>query len=773
MSNDNTYQTIDENIRQQFESAWAAGNPQPIEALVGEPASANYLATLEELVHIELEFRWQERDPLIRPQLEEYLDRFESLGDPAILSRLLAQEVKLRMALGETPSSSEYQQRFPGVEIEFPATDQASQDTGIRSEDDVDTQREMPTMAPESTAEPADLDSATMADVQQPVKRKIMLEGDFVPGYDLLGELGRGGMGVVYQARDQKLKRIVAIKMILSGVHASEEDMQRFQVEAEAVAKLQHPNIVQIFEVGEHKGNPYISLEYQEGGGLDKKIEGTPQNVEESAQLIETLARAMQVAHSQDIIHRDLKPANILLSADGEPKITDFGLAKRMDEDSNQTKSGAVMGTPSYMAPEQASSSNQTLSPAADTYALGAILYHLVTGRPPFRAETQLDTLMQVISDEPLPPRRLNNKIAADLETICLKCLQKDISRRYLSAEELAEDLRRFLAGEPIAARPVTGLERTWKWARRRPAVAGLIGVTVVAAVALAIYGVSYNRLLKGSLQVAENLRYEEQEQRKLAEEGHKRAEGNLNMAAQLVEKYLTELSENELMNVPKMEGLRRELLEEALLYYEKFVEQDADDVLLTKKLASAHNRLGSVLRDLGENSRSIDHFQKALEISEKLRKDYPYDAGVNNRVAANEAALGIAYRRTGDLEKAEVLLKKAMDHSTTRLNLGMIYNNLGSLCNEKGEYGNGSKWLGQAIRIYSEELASPQSYPNTNEQEIIRGLARSNNDYGRSLAQQAKHAEKNEDRQAKQNEALDAYEKGIAGYRRLLERSP
>ena len=194
--------------------------------------------------------------------------------------------------------------------------------------------------------------------------------------------------------------------------------MQRFQVEAEAVAKLQHANIVQIYEVGEHRGNPYISLEYQEGGGLDEKIAGTPQNVEESAQLIETLARAMQVAHAQGIIHRDLKPANILLAADGEPKITDFGLAKRMDEDSNQTKSGAVMGTPSYMAPEQAASSKESLGPAADTYALGAILYHLLTGRPPFRGETQLDTLMQVISDEPVAPRRFNSKVPTDLETI-------------------------------------------------------------------------------------------------------------------------------------------------------------------------------------------------------------------------------------------------------------------------------------------------------------------------------------------------------------------
>ena len=316
------------------------------------------------------------------------------------------QEIKLRLSLGESPTTAEYQQRFPEATVTIPVTDQAAQDTGIKSEDDVATQREMPTIAPGSDTGSDPLDSATIAGPEQQSKRKVILEGDFVPGYDLLGELGRGGMGVVYQARDQKLKRIVALKMILSGVHASEEDMQRFQTEAEAVAKLQHPNIVQIFEVGEHKGNPYISLEYQEGGGLDNKIAGTPQNVEESARLIETLARAMQVAHQQEIIHRDLKPANILLSADGEPKITDFGLAKRMDKDSNQTKSGTVMGTPSYMAPEQASSSNETIGPAADTYALGAILYHMLTGRPPFRAETQLDTLMQVISDEPLPPRR-------------------------------------------------------------------------------------------------------------------------------------------------------------------------------------------------------------------------------------------------------------------------------------------------------------------------------------------------------------------------------
>ena len=244
-------------------------------------------------------------------------------------------------------------------------------------------------------------------------------------------------------------------------------------------------------------------------------------------------------------------------------------------------------------------------------------------------------------------------------------------------------------------------------------------------------------------------------------------------MAAQLVEKYLTELSENELMNVPKMEGLRRELLEEALVYYERFVEQDANDVLLKKKLAAAHNRLGAVLRDLGENNRSIEHLQKALKISQELRIDYPYDAGVSNSVAANESALGSLYRRTGDFEKADAFFKKALDHTTTRVNLGAIYNELGSLRNEKGDYVLAAKWLSESIRIYGEELVSPSSSPNTNEELVIRGLAHSNNEYGWSLAQQAKLGMKSEELQVKRTDAQDAYEKAIAGYRQLLKRTP
>lgn len=626
MDDETGYQDIDETIRQQFEAGWLAGEPQPIEAVLSDSKAANYLATLEELVHIELEFRWKNRDPLNRVQLEKYLERFESLNQPAIVKRLIQQEVRCRAAIGETPVSEDYQPRFQGVTVEFPS---APQDTGWAEQAQEDTDREIRTIMPLAREAAVPPDGATIG----PSETSLDDPGgdtDAVPGYELLGELGRGGMGVVYQARDTKLKRTVALKMILSGAHASDEDMQRFQMEAEAVARLQHPNIVQIFEVGEHQGNPYISLEYQQGGGLDQKIAGKPQNIEESAKLIETLSRAMEVAHQQEIIHRDLKPANILLSSEGEPKITDFGLAKRMDDDSNQTKTGAVMGTPSYMPPEQASSSIETLGPAADTYALGAILYHLLTGRPPFQSETQLDTLMQVISDEPVPPSRLNSNVPADLETICLKCLQKDIKRRYTTAAALAEDLRRFQTGEPIAARPVSALERGWKWARRRPAVAGMIGVSALALISLIAGGLWYNAQLQDSLTVAENRRQEAQEQREFAEKQRKVAEKqkeaadrNFKLARDAVDE-LTTVSQDELFNLPQMEPVRRALLEKAKAFYETFVDQAAGDPTLASELGKAQNRFGVILKLLGDMSSAQSEFEKAILIQKQLAKDHP-----------------------------------------------------------------------------------------------------------------------------------------------------
>jgi serine/threonine-protein kinase len=286
-------------------------------------------------------------------------------------------------------------------------------------------------------------------------------------GYEILEELGRGGMGLVYKARQQGLNRIVALKMILAGGHASDADLARFRAEAEAIARLRHPNIVQVYEVGEHGGLPYFSLEFCPGGSLERKLNGTPLAPREAAELVGKLARAIHEAHRKGILHRDLKPANVLVGEDGTPKITDFGLAKRLDAPSGQTASGAILGTPSYMAPEQAAGKTNEIGPSADVYGLGATLYELLTGRPPFRAATPLDTLLQALENDPAPIRLLNPQVERDLEAICLKCLEKDPARRYPSALLLAADLERYLAGEPISVRSINVLERLARTLRR------------------------------------------------------------------------------------------------------------------------------------------------------------------------------------------------------------------------------------------------------------------------------------------------------------------
>jgi serine/threonine-protein kinase len=308
-----------------------------------------------------------------------------------------------------------------------------------------------------------------------------------LPGYEVLGVLARGGMGVVYKARNLRLNRLEAVKLMLAGLHATPEGLARFRTEAEAVARLRHPNVVQVYQVGDWAGEPYFTMEYLEGGSLAERLRRAPLPPREAAALVQSLAGAVRHAHERGIVHRDLKPANVLLQ-DGVPKITDFGLAKLLDRgpgSADRTRTGAVMGTPCYLAPEQAGGRSKEVGPAADVYALGAILYECLSGRPPFEGETTLDTLEQVRRCEPVPPSRLRPRVPRDLENICLQCLRKEPGRRYAGARELADDLGRFLHGRPVLARPVPVWQRGAKWVRRQPALAALLVVSVLAAAAL------------------------------------------------------------------------------------------------------------------------------------------------------------------------------------------------------------------------------------------------------------------------------------------------
>jgi serine/threonine protein kinase len=450
---------------------------------------------LAAVLRAEQQARWQAGE---RVPAEAYVQRLPGdPPDPEAAAGFVLQECLLRARLGERPDAGEFLARFPQYaavlrdRIDLRRALTASTADGTRDGGAAG----MASERPEPTIEAPAGAAGTAPPAGAP------------PGYELLGELGRGGMGVVYRARPARLNRLVALKVILTGGHAAAADRVRFLAEAEAVAALAHPNVVQVFECGMHDGQPYLALEYCPGGSLADKLRGTPLPPRAAAALVEPLARAVQAAHGRGIVHRDLKPANVLLADDGTPKVTDFGLAKRVEGGAGLTQTGAILGTPSYMAPEQAAGS-KAVGPAADVYALGAVLYECLTGRPPFRAETALDTLQQVLTDDPVPVGRLQPRTPCDLETICLKCLRKEPDKRFPAAGALADDLRRFLDHRPIQARPVSRLERAWKWAKRNPELAKLYGnllafsVFLVGAVYLASW--SYTRTLARAANAAE-----------------------------------------------------------------------------------------------------------------------------------------------------------------------------------------------------------------------------------------------------------------------------
>jgi serine/threonine protein kinase/formylglycine-generating enzyme required for sulfatase activity len=298
--------------------------------------------------------------------------------------------------------------------------------------------------------------------------------------YELVEEIARGGMGIVFKARQVKLNRIVAVKMILAGSFAGPEEKERFRLEAEAAAQLDHPAIVPIHEVGEHQGQHYFSMAFVEGQSLAKKLAEGPLPAREAAEIVRAVAEAVQYAHDRGVIHRDLKPGNILLDKQGQPRVTDFGLAKLIESGSDLTGTGQILGTPSYMPPEQAAAQVSAVGRLSDVYSLGAILYCLLTGRPPFQAASSVETLLQVQTQDPVPPRQLNPGIPRDLNTMALKCLEKVPARRYASARDVADELQRYLNGEPIVARPISTVERGWRWCKRRPLIPSVAAAVLV-----------------------------------------------------------------------------------------------------------------------------------------------------------------------------------------------------------------------------------------------------------------------------------------------------
>jgi eukaryotic-like serine/threonine-protein kinase len=404
------------------------------------------------------------------PQIELFLAEAPASIQSVLFRELLAFELDVRFRRGERPAIDEYVARFPS---------QAGVVAAAFAERSVVTR--------DGT------DAGATQQAQNDVGRGVGQGLPQIPGYEIQSELGRGAMGVVYLARRVRLNRPCAIKMILAGRHAGSEAAVRFLAEAETIARLKHDGIVQIYGVGDHDGCHYIELEYLEGGSLAQAMLGTPRPARQAAELVQAMADAVGEAHRQGIVHRDLKPANVLLTTAGRPKVADFGLAKNLGAGDGLTRTDLVLGSPSYMAPEQAAGHSRDAGAAADIYALGAIFYELLTGRPPFKGATVLQTLELVKNTEPIPPSRFQPGLPRDAETICLTCLQKDPFLRYASAEALAEDLRRFRAREPIRARRVGTIGVTWRWCRRRPAVASLVAalilsISVVAGVVVAYF---------------------------------------------------------------------------------------------------------------------------------------------------------------------------------------------------------------------------------------------------------------------------------------------
>jgi tetratricopeptide (TPR) repeat protein len=576
--------------------------------------------------------RWRDGQ---RVPAEAYLSMHPTIRDEGEAAfELIYGEFLLREELGERPSLAEFGWRFPRFAERLQ-----------RQLDLHDVLR---------------IDGPIVPPSEEASEEDGMTEGDgahrgghfIAPGYRILGELGRGGMGAVYKAWQIRLKRIVALKVIRPDAYADSEAAARFQAEAEAAARFQHPNLVPVFEIGEHEGMGYLVLEYAAGGGLDRRLAGTPQDPGDSARLIEILARAIHYAHQRGIVHRDLKPANVLLTEEGVPKITDFGLAKLLERDDVLTRAGEILGTPTYMAPEQVRGLTDQITPATDVYSLGAILYEMLTGRPPFKGTTPLSTLEQVSSQEPLSPGKLQRNLPRDLETICLKCLEKDPDRRYPTALALAEDLHRFLQGQPILARPSSPWERAWKWARRRPGIATAIAALLVLLVVLLVGGVYYNAQLREKMLAA-------REAEQLAATNAERAFEQRNLALQALNQLVYDVQEK-LAQTPATRSLRQEVLKTAIRGLEELGRSTAGAPPDLSQ-AVAYQKLGDIFRIIGRSMTARQHYNQSQRLAEDRLTQSPGEIEAAEVLYRTHMGLGLLNLRAKHLDATKAEFRRAV----------------------------------------------------------------------------------------------------------------
>lgn len=507
-----------------------------------------------------------------------------------------------------------------------------------------------------------------------------------IGNYVIERELGRGGMGVVYLARQGGIDRQVALKMILMGARASDSTHQRFLAEARTIGKFQHEHIVRVYEVGVHEGLPYVSLEFVDGPTLSDCLRQETLPPREAARILRQVAVGVEYAHTRGVIHRDLKPANILMTNTGTAKITDFGLAKELDTDSELSRAGTIVGTPSYMAPEQANASRD-VGPAADVYGLGAMLYCMLVGRPPFVGENTTETVMQVLRDEPLAPRKIKANLPLDLETICLKCLQKERGRRYESAGAVAEDLDRYLRGEPIVARPISRAERLWRWCRRNPRAAIPTAAAACLALCLAIGGpvvsaVIYSqqqqtlvakkaaeenaktaraaadeaernaKLAVAAQDVAEQKKGEAEESAKLAQTQNKVALDTL--------RQVTFAIDRELKDRPRLQGLRKSLISEVTQGMERTKQLGFDPRAQHMIAAGTYANLGRLNLDIGRAEAAMADFGRCLEVFDHLEKTDQLPNAYHNK-SQIRMYLADAARKLGDLKAADEHLREAL----------------------------------------------------------------------------------------------------------------